>query len=130
MAKLFAIVSIVGGVPDTGLLQIGTDYKGFVLSDQVGGFGAYLFSGTAAQLLVLNALPSVLGIVGVTEDSVVKWAELDGIITAPVRTKLNVWLVNRGYPTIPLGWSYRQVINTVYQRINAKFDLSVFDITE
>jgi hypothetical protein len=128
MAKLFCIVPIVGGAPDVDPSV--TPYKGYVLCDQVGGFGAYLFSGTGAQLTALNALPQVVGIVAVTENGGTKWAELDGTIAPAVRTKLNTWLTNRGYPNIPAGWSYRQVINAVYQRVNDRFSLDNFDVAD
>jgi hypothetical protein len=119
---------MVGGAPDVDASA--TPYKGYVLCDQVGGYGAYLFSGTGAQLTALNALPQVVGIVAVTENGGVKWAELDGTIAPAVRTKLNTWLTNRGYPTIPAGWSYRQVINAVYQRVNGRFSLDAFDVAD
>lgn len=37
MAKLFAICSMSGGVPNTAPLVAGVDYKGYALADQVGG---------------------------------------------------------------------------------------------
>lgn len=133
MAKLFCIVQMQGGAPDTAPLQVGVDFKGFALCDQIGGangWGAYLFSGTAAQLTALNVLSTVTGIVAVTESGDTRWAELDGTIAPAVRTKLNTWLIARGHPTIPAGWSYRQVVNAVYQRLNDRFDLNAFDIAD
>jgi hypothetical protein len=119
---------MTGGSPNVDASV--TPYTGYVHADSIGGFGAYLFSGTPAQLTALNALPQVIGIVAVSEAGDVKWAELDGVIAAGVRTKLNTWLTARGYPTIPAGWTYRQVVEAVYKRLNARFDLSGFDVSE
>jgi hypothetical protein len=127
MPKLFAICRMSGGLPDIDVTV--TPVKGWVLCDQVGNQGAYLFSGTAAQLAALNALSQVLGIIAVTQNGA-RWAELDGVISSAVRTKLNTWLTARGYPNIPADWTYRQVILAVYKRLNNHFDLSNFDIEE
>ncbi len=126
MAKLFAIARMANGKPDIDLTA--TPIAGYVLCDQIGNQGAYLFSGTTAQLIDLNALPQVVGIVGVTETGATRWVELDNAIAAGVRTKLNTWLTARGYLNIPVGWTYRRVINAIYQRLNVKFDLSQFDV--
>jgi len=128
MPKLFAIVPIDGAFP--AIDRSVTPYNGYILADQVGNYGAYLFSGTGAQLIALNALPNVVGIVAVTQNGDVRWAELDGTITPAVRTKLNTWLTNRGYPSIPAGWTNRQVVDAVFKRINPNFDLDNFDIAE
>jgi hypothetical protein len=72
----------------------------------------------------------VVGIVGVTESGDVRWAELDGVIAAGVRTKLNDWLTARGYPTIPAGWTYRQVVRAVFKRFSDLFDIGTVDIAE
>lgn len=128
MPKLFAIVPIVNGTPDID--RAVTPYVGYVLCDRVGAHGAYLISGTGAQLIAINALASVIGLVVVTQAGNVRWTELNGVISLAVRTKLNTFLTNQGYPTIPAGRTYRQVINAVFQRVNARFDLSNFDISE
>lgn len=105
-------------------------YSGHVLCGQVGTWGAYLFSGTAAQLLAINALPNVYGICAVTESGNVRWAELDGVIPAAVRTKINDWLSTRSLPTIPAGWTYRQVVMAIYRRMNERFDLATHDVMD
>ncbi len=123
--KAFAIVSMTGGVPDIDPTV--TPYYGYCLGAHIPDWGLYLFSGTQAQLLAINALPSVTGICMVTQDGV-KWAELDGVIAAGVRTRLNTWLAARGYPTIPVGVTYRRVILEIYKRVNDRFDLGTFDV--
>lgn len=128
MPKLFCLCTMTNGQPDID--SIATPYKGYVLCDQVGGHGAYLFSGTAGQLTTINGLANVVGIVAVTQAGDVRWAELDGVIAAGVRTKLNTWLTARGHPNVPAGWSYRQVVTAVFQRINGRFDLNQFDVVE
>ena len=117
----FAICRMAGGLPDINFEM--TPVHGYTLGGVVGNFGAYLFSGTAAQLTALNALPQVLGICALTMTGDVRWAELDKKIAAAVRTKLNIWLSAHGYPTIPTGWSNRDVVKAIYQRMNNRFDL-------
>ena len=122
---MFAISRMAGGQPDIDLTA--TPVHGWVLSGRIANYGAYLFSGTNAQLLALNALPQVVGIVGVTistnEDGVVlHWAELDNVINAAVRTKLNNWLTNNGYPTIPADWTNKQVIRAVWRHLRPDWD--------
>jgi hypothetical protein len=74
--KFFCLTRVVGGTPDIG--QIGTDYTGHVQVDSVGSWGAYLISGSGAQLTAINALPQVIGICSVTENGVrvgrVRWS--------------------------------------------------------
>lgn len=126
--KAFCIVRMVGGNPD---IDFGTTpYTGYVHCASLGGFGAYLFSGTKAQLIALDALPQVVGIVAVTEAGDVRWAELDGVIAEAIRTKLNTWLTNHDLPTIPEGWTYRQVVVAAYKRFNDRFDLDGFDVKD
>lgn len=123
--KAFAIVPMTDGDPDIAL-----PYHGHVFCDRFAGRGAYLISGTGAQLTAIDALPGVIGIVAVTESGDVRWPELDGIIGEAVRAKVNTWLSGHGWPTIPAGWRYRQVVVAVYRRFNDRFDLSFFDIID
>lgn len=130
MPKLFAICPIQGGQPNASPLVAGVDFKGYVLCDQIGGtHGGYLFSGTGPQLTAINAIPTVIGIVVVNE-TVSKWPELDNVITAGVRTTLNAWLTARSITNIPAGWTNRQTITAVYQRLNARFSIDGMDVTE
>ncbi len=124
----FAICKKAGGLPDIDFEA--TPVFGYTLGGVVGQFGAYLFSGTAAQLTALNALPQVIGICALTTAGDVRWAELDGKIATAVRTKLNTWLTARGYPTIPTTWTYRQVVKAIYERMNNHFDLGGIDVAD
>lgn len=130
MPHLFGIVrtQTVGGDPDIN--RAVTSYHGFAKCISVSNYGCYLFSGTAVQLTALAALPAAqfVPICVVTHDGKVKWAELDGIIASGVRTKLNTWLSNRDLPTIPIGWTYKQVILAIFKRLNADFDLDWFNV--
>jgi hypothetical protein len=128
MAKMFALCQMSGGSPAVDFSA--TPIRGYVLCDQVASWGAYLFSGTGAQLTALAAVPEVVPIVAVTENGGTKWAELDGTIAPAVRTKLNTWLTNRGYPNIPAGWTYRRVVREIYERINPHFSLDNFDVAD
>jgi hypothetical protein len=117
---------MVGG--DPGLDTRVTPYHGFVHCASIDNYGAYMFSGTAAQLTALAALPAAqfVPICAVTKSGDLKWAELDGIIASGVRTKLNTWLSNRGLPTIPAGWTYRQTVLAIFRRLHTNFDLDNF----
>lgn len=133
MSKLLCLAqqaSAADGViaPDFGGLAL----AGFVECANIsnpGGWSAYLVSGSAAQLQAINALASVVGIVAVSEGDV-RWPELDGTISSGVRTKMNTWLSARGYPNIPAGWSYRQVILAVFRKLNDAYDFDGFDVGE
>lgn len=126
MTKAFALIHMVGGAPDIDASE--TPYFGYVLCDRILStqWGAYLISGTNAQLLAIDALPSVVGIVAVTQSGDVYWAELNDTIAGAARTKINNWLIARGQPTIPAGWTNRQVVQAIYQRANAHWDMNSF----
>lgn len=130
MPKMFAITQMVGGAPNTDPLQAGIDYKGVIHCGSLGQFGAYMYSGTPSQLAALDALPTVVALAIMTEAGAIKWAELDTVITTAHRTRLNTFLTNRGLPTIPAGWTYRQVINAVWNRFYSGFDINKNDLAE
>jgi hypothetical protein len=127
--KAFAVVDMVAGKPNVDFVV--TPCRGYSLAANLPGqWGLYLFSGTGAQLIALNALGNVYGIVAMTESGGVRWAELDGVIAAGVRTKMNTWLTARGYANIPAGWTYRQVVEAIYQRMGQNFDLNGVDVID
>jgi len=129
MPKLFTLIRMAGSDPE--LSREVTPYIGHVhIGDLNQQWGVYMVSGTGAQLVAINALPQVVGIVAVTESGGVKWGELDSVIASAIRTKLNTWLANRGYPIIPTSWTNRQVVQAVFKRLNGKFDFDLFDVTE
>ena len=114
MPHMLAIVDMQNGLP-----VIGATPANYALIWQAGNFGLYLFGGTAAQLTALNALATVRGLAAMTDNGVVKWGELDNVITSAHRTKLNIWLTARGYPTIPADWTYRQVVRALIRRLRS-----------
>jgi len=126
MPHLFCLARIEGG--DPLIDQRVTPYHGLVHCATVDNWAAYLFSGTGAQLTALAALPAaqLIPICAVTKSGDVKWAELDTTIPSAVRTKLNTWLTNHGQPTIPAGWTYRQVVVAIFTRLHERFDLENF----
>ncbi len=124
--KLFCIANQSSGIPAISNLP----FAGWLQCGAVANWAAYLFSGKAAQLTAINALSDVYGIVAVTETGNVKWAELDEVISSTARNRLNTWLTNRGYPNIPAGWTFRRVIEAIFKRLNARFDLSTHDVME
>lgn len=107
-------------MPDFG----GLPYHGHVLCAHLPNysFGVYLVSGTLAQLNAINALPNVYALC--------RADEFETVITATRRTRINTWLTARGYPTIPAGWSYRQVVLAVGRRLLEHFDIAGVDIAD
>ncbi len=120
MAKAYAVVRMSGGLPELDAAT--TPYYGYCLGAHAGGWGLYVISGTAAQLTAINALAHVYGIASL--------AALDNALSDAVRNRLNTWLADRGYPTIPAGWTGRQVVLWLYKRVNDAFDLSQFDVVD
>lgn len=129
--KAFVITRMVSGQPDIDFEQF--PIHGYVLAaDLVGNWGAYLFSGTGAQLSALDTAPNVYGIVAVTESGDVKWPELEGVISSGARTKINNWVSSHypAQPSIPAGWTYRRVIREIFTRMNKHFKLTHIDISD
>lgn len=42
--------------------------------------------------------------------------ELTNVIPNAIRLRINVWLTSRGYPTIPAGWTWKQLLVAIKQR--------------
>ncbi len=126
--KAFAIIRMSGGQPEINPET--HPYHGYVLCEQIGNWGAYLICGTGAQLQAIDQLPHVYGICAVTEDGDVKWGELDDIPLAAARDKLNTWLSDHSYPTIPADWTARRIVEEVYTRFSPYFDIDRFDVCE
>ena len=130
--KGFFIAPHVGGAPVLNLTDLSAPnyvhLTGWVQIGTIGGFGAFLASGTGAELLALNAAPGVIGLCAMSESGNVRWAELDGTITTAQRTKWNAWLTARSYPTIPVGTTYRAIVLAVFKRLNNLWSLSSHDI--
>ncbi len=45
--------------------------------------------------------------------------DLNTVIPAGVRTRINAWLTARGYSTIPAGWTYKQLLVAIRQRVTS-----------
>jgi hypothetical protein len=130
MPKLFAVVHAPGSDPE--LDRTLTPYVGHVCLGRIGQWGAYLISGTGPQLTAIDALAQVFSICAVTEGGAVRWAELDGVIPAATRTKLNNWKTANApaWPNIPVGATYRTVVDFIAKRMNASFDVATHDVSE
>lgn len=130
--KAFIIVSVTGGNPDIDLNV--TPVAGWALAFQISAnWGVYLVSGTGAQLTALNVTVPVTGICNVTENTT-RWAELDDVAAAGVRTKLNTRLAALGKATIPAGRTNRQILQAIHGYFNNNvkriFDPFDTDVTE
>ncbi len=127
--KLFCLVNCTGGV--FPINEKSTPYYGYVAIEnliKIGNWKPYIISGTAAQLAAINALPAVVGLVAVTEAEGIQWPEMEQVVAAAVRTKINIWLTNNGHPTIPATWTNRQMVQAIMKRLNDKFDFGNFGV--
>lgn len=109
---MYAISSMTNGLPDTGA----NSYHGHVLIKELGQYGLYLFSGTSVQLTALAGEAGIVALVKMNDDGVTKYAELSNVVSTGARTKMNNWLTARGYANIPVGWTYRQILNALVNR--------------
>jgi hypothetical protein len=126
--KAFLVTRIIDGNPDfSGLL-----YSGAVLcAKTLNNWGIYIATGTPAQLLAINALSHVYGLCTVTSpENQPNWPELNDVIPAARRTRINEWLTDRGYPTIPAGWTYRQVILKICLWLNPHYEIETADVLD
>jgi len=115
MAKAFCVSAVSNGVPDFSGLPCSGNVLLAITPNRA--WGLYIVTGTGGQLTAINALPTVYALCLVTAGGS-HWPELEDVISAGVRTRFNQWLTNRGYPTIPAGWTYRQTITAVCVRLN------------
>lgn len=100
------------------------------MGDLPGVFGLYLVSDTQARLIAADSIAGVYGICLLTDDGTVKWAQLENTITPAMRTKINSYLTAHGYPTIPAGWTNRQAVKAILNRINPDWRLEDFWVKE
>ena len=131
MAKAFALIRMTGGQPD--LPEQAQGRVNWTLCDRIGAtnWGAYLVAATGADLLALDTQwDGFVGIVAVTDSGDVRWGELENPCASTVRDRINTWLAAQGLPTIPDGWTNRQVVRAIFERANARFDLRAIDIVD
>ena len=122
---------MVNGKPDLPVAAQGR--VNWVLCDRIPttNWGAYLVAATGPDLQALDTQwAGFVGIVAVSESGEVRWGELENPCAEDVRARINAWLEARGQPTIPEQWTNRQVVRAIYERANAHFDLSTFDIMD
>lgn len=111
--RAYLISEMVGGNPDFG----GLPYKGFALGAHAGGFGLYLVGATSEQVAAINAHANTVGICTL--------ADLDETVTAGTKTAIDAWAVVNfsSLPAVPAGWSNRQVIQALGERVDANFTI-------
>lgn len=122
MTKAYAIIEMQSGLPAVDFTV--TPISGFCLGAHVSplppgegrgeGYGLYLVAGSGSQLTALAALPNVWRICTT--------AELDATISSARRTSMNSWLTAQGWPNIPAGWTYGQVVRYAFARANPAWD--------
>ena len=129
--RAFALLRMTHGQPD--LPEQAQGRVNWTLCDCIGttGWGAYLVAATGPDLKALEEQwDGFIGIVAVTESGDVHWGELENPCADVVRARLNAYLTNHGYRTIPEGWSNRQVVREIYERANDRFDFRGIDIMD
>ena len=127
----FALMRMTNGTPDLPAQAQGR--VNYVLCDRIPGtnWAAFLVAATGADLQALDTQwDGFIGIVAVSDDGDVHWGELENPCADAVRNRLNTWLAEHNQPTIPEAWTNRQVVRAIYERCNAHFDLSTFDIMD
>jgi len=131
MAKAFALLRMTNGRPD--LPPAAQGRVNWTLCDRIPdtGWGAYLVAATGPDLKALDEQWSgFIGIVAVTDAGDVRWGGLENPCADVVRARLNTWLANHGYRTIPEQWTNRQVVREIYERANDRFDFRGIDIMD
>ena len=118
--RAFAIIEMRGEKPDID--REVTPFGGYCIGAHQGIYGLYFVSGTAAQLTAVAALPNVWRICTL--------AEMDDVITTARRNKMNEWLTAQGWPTIPAGWTYGQVVRYAFARANPNWDETRFFLVD
>ncbi len=128
--RLFAICRMVGGSPDID--PSATPYHGYVHHASLGNQGAYIFSGTPAQIAALNALPQVVGLMATAKTSNPgNYLERNDPFPAATRTKINNWLTARGItPLIPAGKTCGWVTEQIFRRFHPSFDFGGTSVAE
>ena len=89
---MYAIAKMSNGMPDLG----GLPYYGFVHIGRVGDWGAYLFSGTPAQLSAIAAAEGVIVLAERTDTEGEQWTERVQDMLCVRAVKVNEWLSNEG----------------------------------
>ena len=116
-----ALIPHTGGIPQIDATA--TPYAGSLFIGEKAGYGAFLISGTLAQLQALAALPNVYGICLLTTTTTAKWAEMDNAILPALRTKLNVLLTSKGITNIPVGMTNRTIVGILIKQFNVNVDM-------
>jgi hypothetical protein len=91
-SRMYAVAKMSSGMPDLG----GLSYYGFVHIGQVGDRGAYLFSGTQAQLSAIASKEGVIVLAERTDTGGEQWTERALDILRARAVKVNEWLSNEG----------------------------------
>jgi hypothetical protein len=127
--RAFGLIKMSGGVPAVdfstypvyGYVHIGSAGSGAYK------YGAYIVSGTVAQLQALAGLADVYPICVLQKDD--PDASLDAAITTARRNKLNTLIgeINTRFPAvdlpaIPAGATCRQVIRGLFRRFHLRWE--------
>jgi len=127
--KAFALIKNIGQID-----SLEYPYHGYVEIEsfrKIGAWKPFIISGTKERLKKLNSLPNVIGLCVVTETGETRWPELDEPVAEALRSKLNNWLEEHGYPTIPEGWTNRRVVREVVGRFNDQYNIFTdYDVTD
>ncbi len=130
MIKAFVLMRMIGGQPNIDFKETPIHGRAHIPTNLPGDWGAFLVSGSGAQLLDLQDLSNVIGIVAVTEDENTHWGELDGLVDSGIMIKLNNWIGNNhpSWPRVKAVHTYRKIIKELFSRLNINFKLSTIDV--
>ncbi len=105
---------------------------GYIEIGKLGNWHILLLASKGANLQAINALNAnkVIGLATITTDEDGNVSGWNAVLDENDRNKINIWLGNNGYPTIPEGASSRQAVRRVWRVINDKLDERSFDIKD
>lgn len=107
--RALAIVTMAGGQPDGA--DVPVMVHGYALIGVVHGpvtgtnYGVYLVSGTAEQIAALDAVESVVA------SDALDWS---AVVSSQTRAVLNALFQQAGWPLIPAGVTYTQVLSGMF----------------
>lgn len=109
-----------------------TKHGGYIEIGQLGKWHVVFMASKGANLQAINALSAnkVIALALIQTDGDGNVTGWNAVIDETDRAKVNIWLGNNGYPTIPEGASARQAVRRIWRVINEELDERSFDIKD
>jgi hypothetical protein len=134
-AKAYFLIKIQGGSPAIGELP----YHGYVLCDQKGEYGAYLFTGTKEQLAAIAVSKDVIplsGSVEITPDvpamsTKVDKVETKSIVSKATMDKVNLLSLGTAKPIeVKAAMTNEDAVIYLFKTFNSKFEMNSMDVAD